>query len=124
LLSGFALTALLLATVGVYGVLSYLVVQRTREIGVRMAVGAQRSDVLRMVIGEAATVVLIGTALGVAGALLLTRLIQPLLYDVSASDPGTFAAVAVLLSAVALAASYFPARQATLVDPMIAIRAE
>jgi predicted permease len=124
LLGVFAALALLLACVGIYGVISYLVGQRTHEIGVRIALGAQRSDVLRLVIGHGARMALLGAAIGVGTALGLTRLMANQLFGVSAHDPLTFAGVAMLLSLVAIAACYIPARRAMRVDPMIALRHE
>src|SRR4029077_17356745 len=124
LLSVFAALALVLACVGIYGVISCLVGQRTREIGVRMALGAERSDVLRLVIGHGARMALIGVAIGIIAALGLTHLMANQLFGVSAHDPLTFAGVAVLLIIVAVAACYMPARRATRVDPMIALRHE
>jgi predicted permease len=124
LLSGFATLALVLASIGIYGVISYVVGQRTREIGLRMALGAQRGDVIRMVIGEGAKMVLIGVSMGTAGALALTRLMENQLFGVSAHDPLTFGAVALVLAFVALAACYIPARRAMRIDPMVALRCE
>jgi putative ABC transport system permease protein len=124
LLSVFAGAALLLAAVGIYGVIAYSVTQRTQEIGIRMALGAQRGDVLRMVVGQAALLSAAGIACGAGAALGLTRLMVGLLYEVRPADPLTFGAVAVVLAAVALLASYVPARRATRVDPVIALRAE
>jgi hypothetical protein len=116
--------ALALACVGIYGVISYLVGQRTHEIGVRLALGAQRSDVLRMVLGEGARMALVGVVAGVVVALAFTRLMTRVLFGVTPQDPVTFVVVAILLTLVALAACYFPARRAMRVDPMDALRHE
>src|SRR5580704_14759452 len=124
LLSLFAALALTLATVGIYGVISYAVSQRTREIGVRMALGAHPGDVLRLILGEGLKLVLAGTALGILFALLTTRFIATMIYGVSASDPLIFFSVITLLVVVSLAACYVPARRAMRVDPIVALRYE
>jgi putative ABC transport system permease protein len=124
LLGVFAALALVLACVGIYGVISYLVGQRTHEIGVRMALGAQQNDVLQMVIGHGAKMALVGVAIGIGFALLLTRLMANQLFGVSAHDPLTFAGVATLLILVAIAACYIPARRAMRVEPVVALRHE
>jgi len=124
LVGAFAGLALLLASIGIYGVMSYSVSQHTREIGIRMALGAGSRDVLRLIVRQGMTLVSIGLALGVAGALALTRVMSSLLFEVQPADPLTFVSVSVLLAAVAFAASYLPARRATRVDPMVALRYE
>src|SRR5215510_10192247 len=124
LLGLFGLVALVLVSAGVHGVVSYSVAQRTREIGVRMALGAGRRDVLRLVIGQGMKLVLIGLAIGLAGALALTRLMKSLLFGVSADDPLTFGSIALLLSLVALLACWIPGRRATRVNPIVALRQE
>ena len=124
LFSIFAAFALLLGAVGIYGVISYFVAQRTREIGIRLALGARRKEVLLLIVGQSARLAVLGVGIGLIGALLLTRLMSSLLYGVAASDPLIYTVVALLLLMVALAASYLPARRAMRVDPVVALRYE
>ncbi|MBX7185534.1 MAG: ABC transporter permease [Vicinamibacteria bacterium] len=124
LLGIFASMAVLLAALGIFGVMSYAVAQRAREIGIRMALGARPASVMRMVLGNAATLILSGIALGLAGALVLSRTLSGLLFNLSPTDPTTLGGVAILLTAVALVASFLPARQATRVDPLQTLRSE
>jgi hypothetical protein len=124
LLAGFAGTALLLAALGIYGVIAYSVVQRTRELGIRVALGAQGDDVLRLVLRQGMAPVAAGLLLGLCGAAAASRVLQSLLYGVAATDAATYLAVAAFLATVATAASYLPARHATRADPMTALRAE
>jgi putative ABC transport system permease protein len=120
----FAVAALLLAAIGIYGVMAYSVTQRTQEIGIRMALGAQRSDVLRLVVRQGMILAAIGVVAGLIGAFSLTRVMASLLFNVRPDDPATFLAISLLLVAVAFLACYLPARRAASVDPIIALRAE
>jgi putative ABC transport system permease protein len=124
LLAVFSAAALALAAIGIYGVLSYAVAARTREIGVRIAIGARRRDVIGMVLGNAARLAALGLGAGLAAALLLTRLLSGILFDVRPFDPATYAAVSAILFGVALLAALVPARRASIVDPMTALRQE
>ena len=120
----FSSIALVLAAAGIYGVMAYFVTQRTREIGIRMALGAQWRDVLKLVFRSGMSLVLVGLIIGLAGALALTRLMRTLLFEVSATDPITFAAVALCIIIAALLACYIPAKRATKLDPLVALRYE
>jgi putative ABC transport system permease protein len=122
LLSAFAFIAALLALTGIYGVIAYSVAQRTKELGIRRALGAQYADILGMVLRQGLMLAIVGIVLGAAGALALTRFLKSLLFGISPSDSATFAGIAILFLAVAVAASYIPARRATRIDPMQAIR--
>ena len=124
LVAMFAVVGLLLAAIGLYGVISYAVTERTHELGVRIALGADRADVVRLVLGEALLMTGAGIALGLAGALATTRLMQSLLFGVSSTDAVTYAGISTLLLVTALVASYLPVRRATRVDPMVALRYE
>jgi ABC-type antimicrobial peptide transport system permease subunit len=124
LLTIFAGIAIALASIGLYGVMSYSVSQRTREMGIRMALGAQRRDVLQLVIRRGMLLTMVGVGLGLAGSFGLTRLISSLLFGVSATDIGTFGAVSSLLFVIALLACWLPARRASRVDPIVALRTE
>jgi ABC-type antimicrobial peptide transport system permease subunit len=122
LLIGFSVVALLMAAVGIYGLIQYSIATRTQEIGLRIAIGAQATDIFRMMIGEGLTLILTGLAIGLVGAWWLGRAGSSLLYGVTASDPWTFTAVSLLLTAVAATACYFPARRAMRIDPIEALR--
>jgi putative ABC transport system permease protein len=124
LLTLFSIVAVVLAALGIYGVISYSVAQRTKEFGVRMALGAQRSDVLGIVLRRGMLLTVIGVIIGLAGAFVLTRFLSVLLFGITPTDPLTFAAVSLLLMLIAFLASYIPARRATNVDPMLALRYE
>jgi ABC-type antimicrobial peptide transport system permease subunit len=124
LLSGFALLALILAAAGIYGLMAYAVTLRTREIGIRLAIGATAGDVLRLVVGQTARIATVGLAIGLIGALGLTRVLRTLLFDVSPLDPITFVAAAIVLFGIAVLAGYLPARRAAAIDPQSAIRGD
>jgi ABC-type antimicrobial peptide transport system permease subunit len=124
LLAVFAGLALVLATMGIYGVMAYLVSQGTRELGIRMALGATRRNILNLVVRQGMLLAFAGLAIGLAGAFALTRLLRSLLFGVEATDPLTFGAIAILLSATALLASYIPAQRAARIDPMVSLRCE
>ena len=124
ILTAFSLLALVMASIGIYGVMNYLVIQRTREFGIRLSLGATKTDLLRLVLGRAALLIAIGAGLGVVGSVLLVRFIAKLLFGTAPLDPLTFAAVPILLATVALIASYIPARRATRIDPIVALRHE
>jgi ABC-type antimicrobial peptide transport system permease subunit len=124
LTGGFAVIALVLAAVGLYGVMAYVVLERTRELGIRMAIGATPASVLRMILGHGIRLALLGVAAGLIASLALTRVLSSLLFQVGDRDPATFALVSALLIAVACLACYFPARRAMKVDPMVALRYE
>ena len=116
--------ALILVGVGLYGLISFLAAQRTREIGIRMALGASRRDVVKMIIGQGMTLALAGTVIGLLASLALTRLLESLLFHISKTDPVTFAGITFLLGVIPLVACYIPARRATKVDPMMTLRYE
>jgi ABC-type antimicrobial peptide transport system permease subunit len=120
----FVVTALLLAAAGIYGVVAYAVAQRTREIGVRLALGAPRANVLSLILKQGMTLVVIGLGIGLAGAIGLTRLLRSLLYDTDVYDPVTFTLVPIVLAMVSLAACYLPARRAAILDPLVTLRSE
>ena len=124
LLGSFAALALALAAVGIHGLVAYSVAQRTHEIGVRVALGARHHDVLTLLVGEGMTLALVGAGIGLVAAVALTRVMSGLLFGVSPTDPATFAAIAAVLTIVALAASYIPARRSARIDPVVALRSE
>ena len=124
LLIGFSAVALLMAAIGIYGLIQYSVAMRTHEIGIRMSVGAQTGEIFRMIIGEGLKLSLTGLALGLLGGLWLGQTLSSLLFGVTGTDPLTFSAVSVLLTAVGIAACYFPARRAMKVEPIVALRQE
>lgn len=123
-LGAFAVAALIMAMVGIYGVIAYLVTQRTHEIGIRMALGAQQSDILVLILRQGMTLVLTGIAVGIVGALGLSRLMKSLLFEIGPTDSLTLIAVPMFLASTALLASYIPARRATKIEPMVALRDE
>ena len=124
LLSAFAIVALVLAAVGLYGTMSYLVSQRTHEIGIRMALGAHSRDSIRLILSRSLLITTIGIGAGIALALMMSRMLTSIMYGVSPTDPATFVGVTLVLALVAMTASYVPARRATRVDPIVALRCE
>jgi putative ABC transport system permease protein len=124
MLAIFGFLALLLAAIGIHGVISYSVAQRTQEIGIRMALGAQSKDVLKLIMGQTGLILLVGGAVGLAGAFALAKVLATLLYDVGSGDPASFVGTTLILIAAALLASYLPARRATHVDPVVTLKYE